>query len=203
MIKHCAIWPTENALFLKMPPILFAYFISGMWSFQMDEVIEPPKKKTKAKPSQPADLATIEKGQSLVNFCRQAMPDQNSKGQPLGTYDNLKILLDVDRVVLRYNVMKKETEIIIPGQKFTSDNYYNASATWIMNRMRKIEMTTGNFMDLVEFLADQHVYNPVEDWIKSKSWDGKSRLADLFATITLTYSEDQPAMEAFIYKWML
>lgn len=170
----------------------------------MDEIIiEPPKKNNKSKPSEPADLATIDKGQSLVNYCRQIMPHQNSKGQPLGTHQNLKILLDTLGVELRYNVMKKETEIIIPNVEFTADNYYNASATWVLSHMTQIEMSTAHFMEKMELLADSYVWNPVERWITSKKWDGITRIGDLFASITPTYPEDEPAIQAFIYKWML
>lgn len=167
----------------------------------MNEIIEPPQKK---KPkSQPADAETINKGQSLSNYCRQTMPNLNAKGQPLATISNIKILLDSQGIELRYNVMKKETEIIIPNESFTTDNYYTASATHILDLMTQIEMSTAQFMERLEYLADKYVWNPVEQWITSKPWDGVSRLGDLFATITPAYPEDEPAMQAFIYKWML
>lgn len=153
--------------------------------------------------SEPADLPAINKGQTLVQYCRQIMPNISSKGFPLGTHQNLKILLDTVDVTLRYNVMKKETEIIIPGALFTTDNYYNASAAWILSTMRQIEMQTGNYMDMLELLADSYVYNPVEEWITRRPWDGVSRLQELFDTITPTYPDDQIAIQAFISKWML
>jgi putative DNA primase/helicase len=139
----------------------------------------------------------------LAEFCRQVMPHRNMRGLPLGTHQNLKILLDTVGVSVRYNVMKKETEIIIPDSIFTTDNYYNASATWVLSLMRQVEMTTSNYMDLLEFLGDAAPYNPVETWIKSKPWDGESRLHDIYSTIEPAYIEDKPFIEAAISKWML
>ena len=143
------------------------------------------------------------KGPELSQYCKQVMPHQNKRGILLATHENLKILLDSQGVELRYNIMKKEAEIIIPNKSFTTDNYYSSSSTWVLSLMRQLEMSTANYMDLLEYLADSYVYNPVQNWITSKPWDGESRIHELFETIELTYPEDRPAVEAFISKWML
>lgn len=150
-----------------------------------------------------ASLEIKERGLTLANAFKQITPHLSSRGFPLCTHYNLKVLLDMLNVSLRYNVMKKETEISIPDVTFSTDNQYNVSSTWIYSAMKQVEMPTEKYMEMLELLADSHQFNPVESWLTNTPWDGVSRLQEFYDTITLTYESDRPAVEAFISKWML
>ena len=55
-----------------------------------------------------------------------------------------------------------------------------------MSWVNRFGMSTGNVQDFVTAIADQNQYNPVANWITSKAWDKKTRLAEFWATIKET-----------------
>lgn len=135
------------------------------------------------------------------------LPDINSQGKPLATIENLSDICDRLNVTVRYNVISKEEEILIPGEAFLMDNQANASLAWMESWCARFRMPTGNLSGLVTYLADKNPFNPVANWIQSKPWDGKSRLQQLFDTVT----EKQPRYlpdgrrlrDVLILRWML
>lgn len=130
----------------------------------------------------------------------QWLPDVTSKGKPLATIENLAALCRHLQIVLRYNVISKEEEILIPGQSFSPDNQANASLSWLVSWAARLQMPTDRVGDFVTYLADKNQYNPAMQWITSKQWDGQSRLKDLFDTIEAT---DNPLKEVLMLRWLV
>jgi len=128
------------------------------------------------------------------------LPDANSKGTPLATIENLAEVCRRLDVTVRYNVISKEEEILIPGASFSVDNKMNASLAWLKSWCARFRMATDSMGDYVTVLADKNLFNPVAQWITSKPWDGVSRLPALYATITST---DEPLKEILMRRWML
>jgi hypothetical protein len=128
------------------------------------------------------------------------LPDCNDKGRPIATIENLSEVCSRLNLTIRYNVISKEEEIIIPHEQFSVDNYGNASLAWLASWCARFRMPTEKLTDFVTYLADQNQYNPVAEWIVSKPWDGKTRLPDLCATIKST---DEPLKEILIKRWLL
>lgn len=128
------------------------------------------------------------------------LPDCNSKGTPLSTIENLSEIVRRLNVTIRYNVISKEEEILIPDAAFSVDNRQNASLAWLMSWCSRFRMSTDKVGDYVTYLADQNQFNPVAKWITSKPWDGKSRLADLYNTIQST---DNELRDILMYRWLL
>lgn len=135
---------------------------------------------------------------STVDFY-SPLPD-STKGKVLGTIENLAEICRRLGVVIRYNEIKKEDEILIPGQSFSIDNRENASLAWLTSWCNRFKMPAGNIGDFVTYLADQNLYNPVRTWITSKPWDGVSRLQDLYATIQ---AEDETLKEILMRRWLV
>lgn len=121
---------------------------------------------------------------------------------PKSTLENLQALCQFLGTTVRYNVITKEEEILIPGEAFSRDNRANASLAWITSRCAEFDMPTGSVGDYLTYLADRHLYNPVAEWITSKPWDGQSRLQDLYDTITAT-GDSQALKETYIRRWMI
>jgi putative DNA primase/helicase len=128
------------------------------------------------------------------------LPDTSSKGTPLSTIENLTEVIRRLNVTIRYNVISKEEEILIPGASFSVDNRQNASLAWLMSWCARFRMRTDKVGDYVTYLADQNQFNPVANWITSKPWDGVSRLPDLYRTITST---NEPLKETLMRRWMI
>ena len=128
------------------------------------------------------------------------LPDCNDKGKPLSTIENLAEITRRLGVTIRYNVISKEEEILIPGEGFSVDNRANASLAWLVSWCARMKMPTDKVGDFVTYLADKNLYNPVAEWITSKPWDGQSRLQDLFDTIDAV---DNDLKCVLMKRWML
>ncbi len=125
----------------------------------------------------------------------------NGNGKPLKHVANLAEICRRLGIVIRYNVIAKEEEIIIPGQGFSIDNEANAAMAWLVSECSRFNFDTGGIDAMVTFLADQNQYNPVSQWIESKRWDGAERLNDLCETITTDGSKE--LRNTLIKRWMI
>lgn len=136
------------------------------------------------------------------------LPDTTGKPRrPLATIENLIEICRRLRVTVRYNVISKEEEMLIPKHSFSLDNRANASLAWLISWCKRIEYPTGQAAEYLTFLADQNLYNPVANWIESKPWDGQSRLQDLFDTVTAVGESKDDSIrklkETFLRRWLI
>lgn len=133
--------------------------------------------------------------------------DLSNQGKPLATIDNLQEVCERIGITIRYNVIKKDQEILIPGESFLQDNADNASFAVLESWCAKFRMPIGNLSSFVTYLADKNPFNPVANWITSKPWDGRSRLQQLFDTVTekqpRTLPNGQRLRDVLIRRWML
>ena len=114
---------------------------------------------------------------------KRALPDIGGSELPLETIGNLRAVADNCNVTIRYNVIKKEDEILIPDAGWSIDNGKTASITWLQSECHKVEMRTANIKNFVTLLADSNQFNPVTEWINSKQWDGISRIDAFYDTV--------------------
>lgn len=129
------------------------------------------------------------------------LPWATSKGKPINHHENLHEICKRLGVVLRYNVIRKEEEIIIPRKGFSMDNAANASLAWLMSQCSVFDYPTSKVGDFVTLLADSNPYNPVVEWVSSKPWDGVSRLTDFYGTVTVSGCNE--LKETLIKRWMI
>lgn len=122
------------------------------------------------------------------------------RGKPLGIIENLYEVCDRLGVTIRYNVIKKEDEILIPGQSFTVDNAANASLAWLRSQCVRFKYPTDALGEYVTYIADQNLYNPVVNWVTSRPWDGQSRFQDLCDTIQ---AEDEQLKCTLLRRWLI
>ena len=114
---------------------------------------------------------------------KRALPDIGGSELPLETIGNLRAVADNCNVTVRYNVIKKDDEILIPDTGWSIDNGKTASITWLRSECHKVEMKTTNIKNFVTLLADSNQFNPVTEWIESVGWDGVPRLDAFYDTV--------------------
>lgn len=137
----------------------------------------------------------------------EPLPFSGDKGVPLAHIENVKELCARLGVIIRYNVIKKEEEILIPNETFSSDNAANAAIAWLESECSLFKMPTTKLPQFITYLADKNQFNPVINWVNSKPWDGVSRLPDFYATVTAKQEDiiDEIAWlkETLIKRWMI
>jgi hypothetical protein len=131
---------------------------------------------------------------SIVGF-----PHMSPDGYPLCTLENMRTLLSRLGYLIRYNVIKKSIEVLIPGAAFTRDNRSNASIAVIYSECEKVRMSTKFVAQFLIKIADENQYNPVLTWMGSQPWDGVSRLEDFYATVR----SSAPIKKKLMRKWLV
>jgi len=140
--------------------------------------------------------------QALQQSQQIVFSDVTHNGKPLNTLNNFKTVLKHYNVVIRYNVMTKDSEISIPGIPTGGALYNNAILGHLKDLFARHQMATGdNFNQYIDAVAMENQYHPVREWIDNTVWDGRSRLQDYYDTIVLT--DDNPMKEVMMRKWVL
>lgn len=145
-----------------------------------------------AHPARPVDIDVRE------------FPDQPAKGDgPPATIANVRHMVDRNGITVRYNVMKKRTEIIVPWLVGTAENADSVAMTHILSMAVRYGMQTGLVPQMVDALSDENAYNPAANWIRSKPWDGVDRLPAFCDTITARDGYPEPLKVVLMTKWIL
>lgn len=130
----------------------------------------------------------------------------NDKGRPIKHIENLAEICRRIGVTVRYNVIAKEEEIIIPGQAFSVDNMANASLAWLKSECSLFNFPTEHLDGMVTYLADKNQYNPVAEWIMARKWDGVSRTQMFYDTVTGVndhIDKKRSLKETLMRRWMI
>lgn len=150
--------------------------------------------------SQPAQAAQPAAQQVAIDIATP-LPWTNAKGTPYKHIDNLKEIIGRLGAVVRYNVMRKEEEIVLPGQSFSTDNEANASLAYLNSMCSLFDFTPDRNREFLTYLADSNQYSPVVEWVTSKPWDGTHRFYDFCNTVQT--AGDMALRDALIKRWML
>jgi len=129
--------------------------------------------------------------------------DLKRNGSPLATIANLAEICRRLDVVIRYDVIKKDEQIIIPGAdgRFSVDNEAAGSVAWLKSECAKFYFPTERINDFVTYLADKNLFNPVATWITSKPWDGVHRLPALLDSVQSFGT--QTAKNKIMTRWLI
>lgn len=119
------------------------------------------------------------------------------------TVENVEFLLDHYGVKVRYDSIKKKLRIEAPGLRTGTDNADNTAVTEIMSLVSLNGMPIGQVPALLEAIGDRHLYNPVEEWIKARAWDGVDRLPQMFDTLVVREGFSDQLKRIIVYKWLL
>lgn len=122
------------------------------------------------------------------------------RDRPLGTIENLEAIFKERSIRCRYNVISKRILVDIPGESYSVENGDEVALALIHSYIIQEEMPTTGYQLHTLRIADRNQYNPVLDWIKSKSWDGQDRMESLYATIV---SSEPEAKNLLIRRWLI
>jgi putative DNA primase/helicase len=123
---------------------------------------------------------------------------RNSK--PLQVSDNLQIVLQHHGVQVRYNQISKRCETLVPGLTCVLDETDNTALTKVTDYAVKAGMTSSRIPEMVDALASQNPFCPVQAYIESHPWDGISRFLQFAGQIK---SGNKVMTEVFLRKWLI
>ena len=126
----------------------------------------------------------------------------SDEGYPLCTLPNFYVLMDKLGYGVRYNVIKKAIELLIPGAAFTRDNRDNAAIAHVLSECEIVRMPTKHIAQFLITLADKNQYNPVVGWIDSVVWDGVSRLDAFYDTVRVPAGGEK-MKKRLMRKWLI
>lgn len=112
-------------------------------------------------------------------------------------------MLDANGVTVRYNIIRKRTEITVPWVFGTTENNDAVSMTHILSLASQYGMPTGLVPPIVEAIGDENSFNPAADWINSRPWDGEDRLPAFCNTITPRAEYPVELRDLLMRKWIL
>ena len=130
-------------------------------------------------------------------------PDTGDKGQPLNTLENLDYMLRAYGVIVRYNVIRKAVEIIVPGTECSPDNAQKVALARVTSLCGRNRLPKADLDQFLFDIADRNQFNPALAWIESAPWDGTSRLDALFATVEPEAGFDITVRNLLLRRWLI
>ena len=129
------------------------------------------------------------------------LKDGREKPDP-DSIDNFKAMLDFHHIEMAYNRMKHSVEITIRGKRI-GENHENTSLSVIRNLCRTYGLTLSAIDDHINIITQKNEYHPVEQWIKSKPWDGTDRIQNLLASLTIDPGFDTDLAKTLLSTWLV
>jgi len=183
----------------------FAAILQDIPSAKIIPLIGPPPMLDTSELTVPYSRAEVIKPTRIDLF--SPLPDANDKGKPLSTSENLAEIVRRIGAMVRYNVISKKTEILLPNCGFSVDNHANAAMSVLIGWANRFGMPTGNLDVFLTQIADENPYNPVANWIGSRAWDGRSRKQAFFDTLTeqevILLPDGRKLKDILVERWML
>lgn len=130
-------------------------------------------------------------------------PPRNGSTQVPATIPNVKFLLKSYGILARYNVIKKKLSISVPGMAGSPDNADSVALSYVISLASLNNIPIGQIANYVEVVADQHLYNPVANWINSKPWDGIDRLLDFYDTLPEAEDFSATLKQQLMHRWLI
>lgn len=98
---------------------------------------------------------------------------------PAATIENLKALLKYMRADVKFNLLSRRCEVVIPGVTANADNAESVLLAALNSEAARWELPETSVEKYLLSVADENAYNPFCNFVLSKPWDGVSRFSDL------------------------
>lgn len=119
--------------------------------------------------------------------------------QPLFTEENFKILLLHYGIVIKFDIIKKETFIFFQGIRQIN---LNSAVTHIKLLSTLNQLPINLVGELINKLSWDNKFNSWQEWIETTPWDGVNRLTDFYETLQVP--PDQEVIKTiYLHKWLL
>lgn len=120
-----------------------------------------------------------------------------------GTVENLARLVAAYDVQIRYNELSRDIEVTVGGCLRDGELARNTNLALIEDLCRINSYPHTQVAGNIQAVAERSAYNPAIDWIRSKPWDGESRIEALFDCLTLTDPSKSQVSWTLFRKWMV
>ncbi|MEI6069550.1 MAG: VapE domain-containing protein [Methylococcaceae bacterium] len=159
-------------------------------------------------PEKPDVIFVHDTGRAITHFLKL---DDNSKKAvnlplkgKLSTLETMAELLKLHSITARYNLIKKDIQLVVPGYSFSPDNTRNASMAVVDSLAVKsgLAMSGIKIRSYLLTLGDLNRFNPVLEWIRSVPWDGVDRLPALANKLTVDQSQ-QGYRDIVMRRWSI
>ena len=127
----------------------------------------------------------------------------DDRGNPVITEQNFTIYLAHRNITIRWNEMRKDVEIDIPGETFHGDTRLNAQFAWLGQDAGSVGFNVSDtkLNAFIGLIANRNPYHPIREWLDTITWDGVDRLGELYESVEL--STPHPMKEVMLRKWCL
>jgi hypothetical protein len=140
-------------------------------------------------------VPTAQFGASVMSFTALS---RNNKPQQVS--ENLQAVLTSNNITARYNQISKRPELLIPNLQCVKDENDNTALTVATDLAIKAGMTANRIPELIDAIASQNPYCPVQTYINSRPWDGVSRFTQFTSQIVCINSTFTSLLWR---KWMI
>lgn len=130
-------------------------------------------------------------------------PHLSDKQQPLNTWENLHWMLEQYGIKARYNIIRKDVVVTIPGRHYGDDNAANCALAEINSLCARNRMPKADTSDYLKLIGTMNSYNPAADFILARPWDGVSRLEALYDTLETAPGYPRTMLAMFVRRWLI
>ncbi|PJC86010.1 virulence-associated E family protein [Vibrio sp. HA2012] len=142
-------------------------------------------------------ISTVDK-QELVRETTLVFPDTNDYGKPIGTAENLKVLLDSLGITPTQNLMNLELELFSYGEPLGKS--YESKRSFLVSECLKAGLPKTIIDDHLTALCEGNPYHPARAYLDGNKWDGKPRLKPLIAAMN---AKDLKLAEIVMKRWFV
>lgn len=132
---------------------------------------------------------------------------ERKNGAPMGTLENLQVLLAHERLGVWYDEVKKDVDYKLPPEieegRFGKDNRANSIFALVVSLCEQHSFPTSNLPLFLDAIADMERRNAVRDWIRIRGWDEKDRIGELTETLTLAEWFPDRMKRLLLKRWLI
>ena len=132
---------------------------------------------------------------------------ERKNGAPMGTLENLQVLLAHERLGVWYDEVKKDVDYKLPPEieegRFGKDNRANSIFALVVSLCEQHRFPTSNLPLFLDAIADMERRNAVRDWIRIRGWDEKDRIGELTETLTLAEWFPDRMKRLLLKRWLI
>jgi putative DNA primase/helicase len=139
----------------------------------------------------------------ITNLLLPASLSLGANKKPYATIENLEKILRVHNIIVKYNPIAKDVEITIPNQELPIESKMEVASSYITSLVHEYNMNSGWVFKYLVAIAHKNRFNPVQEWIESRPWDGISRLDDFFNTVTPEDKSTIPLRNRLMQRWLI
>lgn len=132
---------------------------------------------------------------------------ERKNGAPMGTLENLQVLLAHERLGVWYDEVKKDVDYKLPPEieegRFGKDNRANSIFALVVSLCEQHRFPASNLPLFLDAIADMERRNAVRDWIRIRGWDEKDRIGELTETLTLAEWFPDRMKRLLLKRWLI